>query len=99
MRSIKKIVAFPFLILIRFYQYVLSPWLGVSKCRLHQAVRITLRKPLKNMVPLRAFTLALKGLAGAGQVVAMVMILCPKASSICKKNPESFHFRDQYFFF
>jgi hypothetical protein len=51
------------------------------------------------MVPLRAFTLALKGLAGAGQVVAMVMILCPKASSICKKNPESFHFRDQYFFF
>lgn len=66
---------------------------------LRQVVRITPQKLLKNMVPLRAFTLALKGLAGAGLVAAMVMILCPKASAPAKKNPESFHFRDQYSFF
>jgi hypothetical protein len=33
MKLLKKIVAFPFLILIRFYQYALSPYLGGSKCR------------------------------------------------------------------
>ena len=33
MSGLKKIIAFPFLILIRFYQYVLSPYLGGSKCR------------------------------------------------------------------
>jgi len=30
---IKKISAFPFIILIRFYQLVLLPYLGGSKCR------------------------------------------------------------------
>jgi putative membrane protein insertion efficiency factor len=33
MKLLKKIIAFPFLILIRFYQYALSPYLGGSKCR------------------------------------------------------------------
>lgn len=33
MKTLKKIIAFPFLILIRFYQYALSPYLGGSKCR------------------------------------------------------------------
>lgn len=33
MELIKKIVAFPFVVLIKFYQYVLSPYLGGSKCR------------------------------------------------------------------
>lgn len=33
MKLLKKIVVFPFIILIRFYQYVLSPYLGGSKCR------------------------------------------------------------------
>ncbi|MEI7588385.1 MAG: membrane protein insertion efficiency factor YidD [Chitinophagia bacterium] len=33
MHFLKKIISFPFIVLIRFYQYVLSPWLGVSKCR------------------------------------------------------------------
>lgn len=32
MRSIAKILSWPFIILIRFYQYVVSPWLG-PKCR------------------------------------------------------------------
>ena len=31
--TIKKISAFPFIILIRFYQLALSPYLGGSKCR------------------------------------------------------------------
>jgi putative membrane protein insertion efficiency factor len=30
---LKKIISFPFIALIRFYQYVLSPYLGGSKCR------------------------------------------------------------------
>jgi putative membrane protein insertion efficiency factor len=33
MKTLKKIIGFPFLILIRFYQYALSPYLGGSKCR------------------------------------------------------------------
>jgi len=33
MNVLKKIIAFPFLVLIRFYQYALSPYLGGSKCR------------------------------------------------------------------
>lgn len=33
MHTLKKIIAFPFILLIRFYQYVLSPYLGGSKCR------------------------------------------------------------------
>ncbi len=33
MKALKKIIAFPFLVLIRFYQYALSPYLGGSKCR------------------------------------------------------------------
>ena len=33
MELIKKIIAFPFVVLIKFYQYVLSPYLGGSKCR------------------------------------------------------------------
>ncbi len=33
MELLKKIIAFPFVVLIKFYQYVLSPYLGGSKCR------------------------------------------------------------------
>jgi putative membrane protein insertion efficiency factor len=33
MKLFKKIIAFPFILLIRFYQYALSPYLGGSKCR------------------------------------------------------------------
>ena len=32
-KTLKKISAFPFVMLIRFYQYALSPYLGGSKCR------------------------------------------------------------------
>ena len=33
MKLLKKMIAFPFIVLIRFYQYALSPYLGGSKCR------------------------------------------------------------------
>lgn len=33
LRILNKILSFPFILLIRFYQYVLSPYLGASKCR------------------------------------------------------------------
>lgn len=33
MKLLKKIIASPFLLLIRFYQLALSPYLGGSKCR------------------------------------------------------------------
>jgi hypothetical protein len=31
MDKLKQIIAFPFIVLIRFYQYALSPYLGGSK--------------------------------------------------------------------
>ena len=33
MKTFNKIVSFPFIMLIRFYQLAISPWLGKSKCR------------------------------------------------------------------
>ena len=33
MKSFNKIISFPFIVLIRFYQLAISPWLGKSKCR------------------------------------------------------------------
>lgn len=33
MKALKKIITVPFIVLIRFYQYALSPYLGGSKCR------------------------------------------------------------------
>ena len=33
MKRLKNIIAFPFIALIKFYQYALSPYLGGSKCR------------------------------------------------------------------
>ena len=33
MKTFNKIFSFPFIILIRFYQLAISPWLGKSKCR------------------------------------------------------------------
>lgn len=33
MIRLKNIIAFPFIALIKFYQYALSPYLGGSKCR------------------------------------------------------------------
>lgn len=32
MKALLKILSWPFIILIRFYQYIISPWLG-PKCR------------------------------------------------------------------
>ena len=33
MKTFNKILSFPFIMLIRFYQLAISPWLGKSKCR------------------------------------------------------------------
>lgn len=33
MKTFNKIFSFPFILLIRFYQVAISPWLGKSKCR------------------------------------------------------------------
>ena len=33
MKTFNKIFSFPFIMLIRFYQLAISPWLGKSKCR------------------------------------------------------------------
>jgi uncharacterized protein len=33
MVTLKKILISPIILLIKFYKYAISPWLGVSKCR------------------------------------------------------------------
>ena len=33
MKTFNKIFSWPFIMLIRFYQVAISPWLGKSKCR------------------------------------------------------------------
>jgi hypothetical protein len=63
MKSIKKIVAFPFLILIRFYQYVLSPWLGVSKCRFTPSCSHYTSEAIQKYGPIKGVYLGIKRLS------------------------------------
>lgn len=56
---VKQVLILPFLLVIRFYQYVISPWIG-PKCRYtptcsHYAVEV-----LKKHGPLKGFWLSLK---------------------------------------
>jgi putative membrane protein insertion efficiency factor len=51
----EKIIAFPFVLLIRIYQYVISPWMGASKCRFtpscsqYTAAAIEMYGPIKGI--------------------------------------------------
>ena len=60
MEQIKKIIAFPFVVLIKFYQYVLSPYLGGSKCRYTPSCSQYTMDAIKKFGPIKGIFLGAK---------------------------------------
>ncbi len=60
MDKLKQIIAFPFIVLIRFYQYVLSPYLGGSKCRFTPSCSHYTSEAIQKYGPIKGAWLALK---------------------------------------
>jgi len=71
MQLIKKISAFPFILLIRFYQYALSPYLGGSKCRFTPTCSQYTAQSIEKFGPIKGIYLGIKRLSkchpGGGQ--------------------------------
>ena len=63
MESLKKIMAFPFVVLIKFYQYVLSPYLGGSKCRYTPSCSQYTMDAIKKYGPIKGIFLGAKRLS------------------------------------
>jgi len=61
--AIKKISAFPFIILIRFYQFVLSPYLGGSKCRFTPTCSQYTAAAIEKYGPIKVIFLGIKRLS------------------------------------
>lgn len=57
--SIKRILAFPFIVLIKLYQWIISPWLG-PKCRFTPTCSQYALEAFKKYGPLKGFWLASK---------------------------------------
>lgn len=60
MELLKKIIAFPFVVLIKFYQYVLSPYLGGSKCRYTPSCSQYTMDAIKKYGPIKGIFLGAK---------------------------------------
>ncbi|MEY3620532.1 MAG: hypothetical protein RLZZ391_898 [Bacteroidota bacterium] len=63
MELLKKIIAFPFVVLIKFYQYVLSPYLGGSKCRYTPSCSQYTMDAIKKYGPIKGVFLGAKRLS------------------------------------
>jgi putative membrane protein insertion efficiency factor len=63
MKLLKKIMAFPFVVLIKFYQYVLSPYLGGSKCRYTPSCSQYTMDAIKKYGPIKGVFLGAKRLS------------------------------------
>ncbi len=63
MKALKKIITFPFLVLIRFYQYVLSPYLGGSKCRYTPTCSQYTLEAIQKYGPIKGIYLGVKRLS------------------------------------
>jgi putative membrane protein insertion efficiency factor len=63
MELLKKILAFPFVVLIKFYQYVLSPYLGGSKCRYTPSCSQYTMDAIKKYGPIKGIFLGAKRLS------------------------------------
>ena len=63
MSTFKKIIAFPFILLIRFYQYVLSPYLGGNKCRFTPTCSQYTAEAIKKYGPIKGIFLGAKRLS------------------------------------
>ena len=59
MKLLYKILSFPFIILIRFYQLVISPWMA-PKCRYTPTCSHYALEAFKKYGPLKGFWLSLK---------------------------------------
>ncbi len=59
MRLLKKILSWPFLLLIRFYQYVISPMIG-PKCRYTPTCSAYAHEAITKHGPLKGLWLAIK---------------------------------------
>ncbi len=60
---LKKIISFPFIALIRFYQYVLSPYLGGSKCRFTPTCSQYTAQAIQKFGPIKGILLGAKRLS------------------------------------
>jgi len=60
---IKKVSAFPFIVLIRFYQLVLSPNLGGSKCRFTPTCSQYTAQAIEKYGPVKGIFLGIKRLS------------------------------------
>ncbi|MCX6203883.1 MAG: membrane protein insertion efficiency factor YidD [Bacteroidetes bacterium] len=59
----KNIIAFPFIVLIRFYQLVISPWMGGSKCRFTPTCSHYTIEAIQKHGPLKGIFLGVKRLS------------------------------------
>ena len=60
MKTFNKIFSFPFILLIRFYQVAISPWLGKSKCRYTPTCSQYGLEAFKKFGPFKGFWLTAK---------------------------------------
>ena len=71
MPTLKKMIAFPFIVLIRIYQYVISPWMGASKCRFTPSCSHYTSEAIEKHGPIKGIYLGVKRLSkcrpGGGQ--------------------------------
>lgn len=63
MGVIKKVSVFPFIILIRFYQSALSPYLGGSKCRFTPTCSQYTAAAIEKYGPMKGIFLGMKRLS------------------------------------
>ena len=61
--TLKKVSAFPFIIIIRFYQLVLSPYLGGSKCRFTPTCSQYTTEAIQKYGPIKGIFLGVKRLS------------------------------------
>ena len=62
MKFLLKIISFPFVLLIRFYQLVISPWLG-PKCRYTPTCSQYALEAIQKYGPIKGVLLGLKRIA------------------------------------
>jgi uncharacterized protein len=62
MKTLWLILGFPFIVLIKFYQWVISPWLG-PKCRYTPTCSHYAEEALRKHGPIKGLWLAIKRIA------------------------------------
>jgi len=71
MDKLKKMIAFPLILLIRLYQYALSPYLGGSKCRFTPTCSQFMAEAIQKHGPIKGIGLGITRLSkcrpGGGQ--------------------------------